>query len=406
MRSELKDSPVKGDLNSIENIELTYAQNDIGFQFAPIHFSRPERNKIAYMLEGLHTDWVYSDLRYASFTNLDPGNYTFRIRAANGDGVWSKSEKAINLTVLPPWYRTWFAYAGYLLLFFGILFGFRKIELSRKMKNAMIKESELKAKAAELQAKAAEAQNRAIQAENERKTKELEEARALQLSMLPRDVPQVAGYEIAVYMKTATEVGGDYYDFSEHENKSLNIAIGDATGHGMKAGTMVASMKSLFTANSGVLRIDQFFNSSNIALKKMQLERVMMGLAMLQVNGKNIQLINAGMPPVFHYHQQTKKVEEIKVNGMPLGAMEKSSYEQTEISLAKGDSLLLLSDGMPELRNENDEMFGYERLVSHFKQIAEKSPAEIIEYLQKSGSEWVNDADPDDDVTFVVIKAK
>lgn len=358
------------------------------------------------MLEGLHKDWVYSDLRYASFTNLDPGDYTFRIRAANGDGVWSKSEKTITITVLPPWYRTWFAYTGYILLFFAILFGFRKFELNRKMKNSRIKESELKAKAAELQAKAAEAQSRAIQAENERKTKELEEARALQLSMLPQQVPQHDVYDIAVYMKTATEVGGDYYDFSDHENGSLNIAIGDATGHGMKAGILVASMKSLFTANSGVLEIDEFFKSSNSALKMMQLERVMMGFAMLQINGKAIRLINAGMPPLFHYRQKSKDVKEIKVNGMPLGAMEKSEFKDQKLSLVKGDCLLMLSDGMPELRNGNDEMFSYERISSHFAQVANKSTDEIIDYLKNAGSDWVQDADPDDDVTFVVIKAK
>ena len=78
----------------------------------------------------------------------------------------------------------------------------------------------------------------------------MEEARELQLSMLPKKVPDVPNLDIAVYMKTATEVGGDYYDFSTKEDGSLNIAIGDATGHGMKAGTLVTMMKSLFTANS------------------------------------------------------------------------------------------------------------------------------------------------------------
>ena len=245
-----------------------------------------------------------------------------------------------------------------------------------------------------------------MQVEHERKTKELEEARELQLSMLPREVPNIEGYDIAVYMKTATEVGGDYYDFSTHDNGTLNIAIGDATGHGMKAGTLVASMKSLFTANSGVLGIDQFFNSSNTALKKMQLERVMMGFAMLQVNGKKIEMVNAGMPPVFHFIDKSKEVKEIKINGMPLGAMEKSNFDLKEISTSKGDSLLMLSDGMPELRNKDDEMFGYERLASHFKQVADKSAAEIIEYLKIAGSAWIEDKDPEDDVTFVVIKVK
>ncbi len=72
-----------------------------------------------------------------------------------------------------------------------------------------------------------------LQLENDRKTKELEEARQLQLSMLPKTLPQLPHLDIAVYMKTATEVGGDYYDFNVGMDGTLTVVIGDATGHGM-----------------------------------------------------------------------------------------------------------------------------------------------------------------------------
>ena len=94
---------------------------------------------------------------------------------------------------------------------------------------------------------AVEEQAKIIHAENKRKSQELEEARQLQLAMLPKELPNIPNLEIAVYMQTATEVGGDYYDFSTVEDGSLNICLGDATGHGMKAGIMVSSMKSIFT---------------------------------------------------------------------------------------------------------------------------------------------------------------
>jgi len=278
--------------------------------------------------------------------------------------------------------------------------------MQRQFKNARLKESELKAKAAEMQAKAAEAQNRAIQAENDRKTKELEEARELQLSLLPKSIPDYPGIQISAYMKTATEVGGDYYDFSTKKDGSLNVAIGDATGHGMKAGTLVTAMKALFSSGSTEVDIKPFFESVNMGLKKMQMERVMMSFAMLNIKGNRVKMINAGMPPVYHYSQNSNKVEEIKVNGMPLGAMERSDFEIKEISLSKGDCLLMLSDGMPELQNADGEMFGYERLSSHFRQVVDNPAEEIIEYLKNAGSEWVKDKDPDDDVTFVVVKMK
>jgi len=96
-----------------------------------------------------------------------------------------------------------------------------------------------------LYSKQAEAQNKIIQAENERKTKELDEARQLQLSMLPKELPNLPNLDIAVYMQTATEVGGDYYDFQVGLDGTLTTIIGDATGHGMKAGTVVTITKRL-----------------------------------------------------------------------------------------------------------------------------------------------------------------
>ncbi len=254
--------------------------------------------------------------------------------------------------------------------------------------------------------KNAEAQNILIQAENERKTAELEEARLLQLSMLPKELPLLAHLDIAVYMKTATEVGGDYYDFSNSDNGSLNVCLGDATGHGMKAGIMVSSMKSIFTTNAPKMTIENFFVTANNGVKSMNLKRMMMGFSMLNINKNTFKLINAGMPPVFIFRNKSKTVQEIKEHGMPIGAMNNFKYNVTQGLLEKGDVLLMMSDGMPELHNDKREMYGYERLCDHFKKAGQKEPQEIINSLKRQGSKWVNGADPDDDVTFVLLKLK
>jgi len=104
--------------------------------------------------------------------------------------------------------------------------------------------------------------------------KELEEARLLQLSMLPKSIPQIEKLEIDAYMNTASEVGGDYYDFSNIDDGSLNIAIGDATGHGMRAGIMVAVMKTLFITNSTHHDLEDFFKLANKAIKSLNLGRM------------------------------------------------------------------------------------------------------------------------------------
>ena len=99
----------------------------------------------------------------------------------------------------------------------------------------------------ERKVKEQEIEKRLLEADNKRKTIELAEARRLQLSMLPKTIPQSDNWQIDVFMRTATEVGGDYYDFHTDNNGTLTIAIGDATGHGVNAGTMVAVTKSLFS---------------------------------------------------------------------------------------------------------------------------------------------------------------
>lgn len=243
--------------------------------------------------------------------------------------------------------------------------------------------------------------------ENERKTQELEEARKLQLSMLPKELPNVENLDIAVFMQTATEVGGDYYDFSVKDDGSLNICLGDATGHGLKAGTIVSMMKSLFIANSINNDIKQFFITSNNALKNSKLDKMMMAFAMINIDRANrVNILNAGIPPVFIYRSKTRKVEEIKINGLPLGAMRDTIYNAYKTELSEGDILIMLSDGMPELRNEEDEMYGYERLFELLSNCGELSSSEIIEKFKDESSYWIKDKDPQDDLTFVVIKVK
>ncbi|VAX23981.1 diguanylate cyclase/phosphodiesterase (GGDEF & EAL domains) with PAS/PAC sensor(s), partial [hydrothermal vent metagenome] len=184
-------------LTDLSEISLSHDQNDLSFEFASIHFSRPDKNRLLYKLESVDDEWLVGDRRFASYTNLDPGDYVFNLKGSNGDGIWNEKTRKINIHIAAPWYNNWTAYSIYLVMFFGFLFSVRKFEITRQQKNAKIKESQLQLEAAELKAKAAEAQSLVIHAENERKTKELEEARQLQLSMLPKELPQLPHLDIA-----------------------------------------------------------------------------------------------------------------------------------------------------------------------------------------------------------------
>jgi len=281
-----------------------------------------------------------------------------------------------------------------------------KLERTEKVKKTTAILLEETIEELEQKRKAVEEQAKIIQIENDRKTNELEEARQLQISMLPKELPQLPHLDIAVYMKTATEVGGDYYDFNVDTDGTLTFAIGDATGHGMKAGIIVSMVKALFSSGESRPDIKTFFNHSSDTLKGIELGRLMMAFIMLKIKSNKLEFCNAGMPPLFIYRKQLKEVEEIMLNGMPLGAMKNFPYEIEETEISTGDTILLLSDGLPELKNEKNEQYGYDKVKTEFKSIADKSPNEIVEYLKSSSSQWLNGAEPDDDVTFVVIKVK
>ena len=117
-----------------------------------------------------------------------------------------------------------------------------------------------------------------LEVENARKTRELEEARQLQLSMLPKTVPTVLNLDIAVYSKAATEVGGDYYDFHLDGDGTLTTAIGDATGHGMKAGTMVSITKGLFKSLASEASLPEILHKMSSALASMNLGSLYMAM--------------------------------------------------------------------------------------------------------------------------------
>jgi len=386
--------------------DLSYSENSLLFNYSVLNFSSPDQTMYEHILEGYDKEWSRaSNLSFTEYQNLPHGKYKFSVKAtvANNEKA---NEASFTFVITPPIWKTWWAYICYVLIILALLYSLRRFELNRQKKNNKIKESKLRAEAAELQAKVAETQSKVIQAENDRQTKELEEARQLQLSLLPKELPVIENLDIAVYMQTATEVGGDYYDFSTKEDGSLNIAIGDATGHGMKAGTLVSMMKSLFIANSINKGIIEFFKSSNVALKKANMERMMIGFAMINIKGDNAELINAGLPSIYHFIKSENKIEELNIHSLPLGAMSGDNYSVTEIGITSGDVLLMMTDGFPELQNAEGELFGYERSKTEFHSVGEKEPKEIVAHLKNSASQWVDGKDPDDDVTFVVIKVK
>ena len=281
-------------------------------------------------------------------------------------------------------------------------------DTNKDLEKQLVQVKELSNKTIEQERKAKEEElsRKLLKADNDRKTKELDEARKLQLSMLPKKVPSFPNLDIAVYMKPATEVGGDYYDFKYNNNGNLIIAIGDATGHGMKAGTMVATIKGLFTAESADADIVSFLNKSNSVIREMLLGNIFMAMLMVKITGNKVLISSAGMPPALIFRSSTKSVDEIRLQAMPLGASTDFKYSQKETTITTGDTILLMSDGFPELFNGQKEILDYNKVKEIFCSAAQMDSNKIIDHLCDEADNWRGDAKQEDDITFVVVKVK
>ncbi|MGC6432286.1 MAG: hybrid sensor histidine kinase/response regulator transcription factor [Jejuia sp.] len=115
-------------INTTGDIKLKHNQNSISFEFSSLHYASPQKNKYAYMLEGFDENWIYtsSERRFANYTNLEPDNYTFLVKASNNDGVWDTSASKLNIEITPPFWRTTLAYTFYFLITLGLLILFRR----------------------------------------------------------------------------------------------------------------------------------------------------------------------------------------------------------------------------------------------------------------------------------------
>ena len=134
----------KGFISELKEITFPYDQNDLRFDFVGLHFSAPERNRYKYVLENFDDDWVNAGTqRNATYTNLSPGEYVFKVTSSNKDGVWNEAGTSINIIILPPWWKTWWAYVLYFVFLISIAALSSRIYLNRqRLKQKLVLESE------------------------------------------------------------------------------------------------------------------------------------------------------------------------------------------------------------------------------------------------------------------------
>jgi len=241
------------------------------------------------------------------------------------------------------------------------------------------------------------------QIEEERKNKELKAASDLQQSLLPKENPMRSDLDIATFIRSSTEVGGDYYDFFPQDSGSLFSVCGDATGHGVSSGMMVSITKAGLNGIEAIAP-NVILQKLNKVVKKVDLGTLRMSLNIVEISDKELNMSSAAMPPIYLYKASSNTVEELMQSGLPLGGLKDETFDQLTRSFESGDVLIQLSDGLPEAPNAKGELYDYDRLKSLIQASGQLSAQQIIDVLIESVDQWLEGNRNPDDITLVVTK--
>jgi serine phosphatase RsbU (regulator of sigma subunit)/anti-sigma regulatory factor (Ser/Thr protein kinase) len=238
----------------------------------------------------------------------------------------------------------------------------------------------------------------------ERLEQELRIARLIQQTLLPRELPELPGWEVAAYYRPAREVGGDFYDFIELPEGKLGLIVADVTDKGIPAALVMATTRSVLRAAA------ERITSPGEVLQRVNDQLVpdipdnmfvTCFYSVLDPQKRTLRYANAGHGLAFR--RTDEGVVELKATGMPLGLMPDMDYEENEVQLAPGDTVLFQSDGLAEAHNASREMFGFPRV----KQLMADHPggAELIDILVAELENFTMDGwEHEDDVTLLAVE--
>jgi sigma-B regulation protein RsbU (phosphoserine phosphatase) len=240
----------------------------------------------------------------------------------------------------------------------------------------------------------------------------LDLAREIQQSLLPSSVPEVAGLDIAGQSIYREKTGGDYYDFLNFEkgsSKRVDIIIGDVAGHGLPSALLMITARALIRLRSSLPgSISDIVTDVNHHLSKDTGESGrFMTLFYLSIDlvNKSIKWVRAGHEPAILYNPHDDSFQKLIGPGIPLGVDQAGQFEECqEMGLAKGQIIVLNTDGIRETRNSRDEMFGNDSICEIIRQKKDAVAHEIMNSILEERYNFQSNSNPEDDFTIVVIK--
>jgi hypothetical protein len=240
--------------------------------------------------------------------------------------------------------------------------------------------------------------------------KELEIAEQIQASILPREVPRLAGIDIAARYLPMSAVAGDFYDFLLVGRHQLGVLVADVTGHGVPAALIASMLKVAFASQSEhVADPARVLTGLNKVLcGKFEDHFVTAAYLYADLDAKIVRYAGAGHPPLLVCNRTGGGVRTLEQNGLFLGMFPEAEYSSVEIRLQPGDLFVLYTDGLPESKNDSEEEFGISRCLKVLDSQPRLAAGALADRLLSEISRWSVAASgaarpQEDDMTLIVI---
>ncbi|MBI3923869.1 MAG: SpoIIE family protein phosphatase [Armatimonadetes bacterium] len=249
-------------------------------------------------------------------------------------------------------------------------------------------------------------------AQKERLDRELQIARQIQQQLLPKQCPDIPGFELAALGEVAEEVGGDYYDFFPVDENRLGIVVADVSGKGIPAAMTMAITRSIFRSQSIGNRSAREVVTATNALLYPDLRRDMFVTAfygILDIRHRSLAWCRAGHEPVIAIHS-AGSMEVLAPSGAALGIADETEFgeliEERQIQFESGDAVLIYTDGITEAMDRSGEEFGLDRLKETMRNNGAPDTAAMVQNVEATIRAFVGTAPQHDDMTMVLVRAK
>ncbi|MBI4930312.1 MAG: SpoIIE family protein phosphatase [Bacteroidetes bacterium] len=406
-------------------IELSFRDNFISFEFVALDYNFPAKNKYSYTMDGLDNDWSPpSTRRYVSYTNLPGGNYVFRVKGSNSDGLWNDEGVAIYITIVPPWWKTNAFYAFSVLFSIAFVFGFIRYRTASIQKEKKILEQKVAERTAELAQK------------NFDITSSIQYAKRIQDAILPtKDQIQKHFPESFVLFKPKDIVSGDFYWFGEKNGRKIAACV-DCTGHGVPGAFMSmigTNLLNQIILENGMTEPAAILSSLNqgvrSALKQGEQTDIEttdgMDIALVSVefgeggsekNNPQLRTPNSQLQTQVQFSSALRhliiisdnKLEKIDGNKFPIGGAQLDTeriFTNHLKFLKKGDTVYMFSDGYADqFGGEKGKKFMIKRLHQMLVSFSVLPMPEQKVLLEKELETWKGNHSQVDDVLVIGIR--